>query len=87
MKKYGKNIILAVMIAFSLMVVAQASAFELGARAYVWFPDLKKTDIQTVTEGIQGSDINAKNMLGIGDNATFSVEASNRLSQCRTVLA
>jgi hypothetical protein len=75
MKKYGTNIILAVMVAFSLMVVAQANAFELGARAYVWFPDLKKSDIQTITKGIQDSDINAKDMLGIGNNATFSVEA------------
>jgi len=75
MKKYGRNIILAVTVAFSLMVVAQANAFELGARAYAWFPELKKSDIQTITEGIQGSDINAKDMLGIGDKATFSVEA------------
>lgn len=71
----GRKMVLALMVVFSLMVVAQANAFELGARGYVWFPDLKKSDIQTIANGIEGSDINAKDMLGIGNKATFSVEA------------
>jgi hypothetical protein len=74
MKKYGRNIILAFTVAFSLMVVAQANAFELGARAYVWFPDLKTSDIQSTVAGIQDSNINTKDMLGIGNKATYSAE-------------
>ena len=75
MHKYGRSFIFAVALVFSLLVVAQANAFEVGARGYVWFPDLKKADIQTITNGIQGSDINTKDMLGVGNKATFSVEA------------
>ena len=74
MMKYGKNFILACTIVFSLMVVAQANAFELGARAYVWFPELKTSDIQSTVNGIQDSNINTKDMLGIGNKATYSVE-------------
>jgi hypothetical protein len=86
MKKYGRKIISAAMVAFSLMVIAQANAFELGARAYVWFPTLKKSHIQTITEGTQDSDINAKDMLGIGDKATFSVEAYGGVGKNHVIL-
>lgn len=75
MKKYGKKIVLALTLIFSLLVVTQANAFEIGARGYVWFPDLKKSDLQTIANGIEGTDINAKDMLGVGNKATFSVEA------------
>ncbi|MFA6412870.1 MAG: hypothetical protein WCW53_09245 [Syntrophales bacterium] len=74
MKEYGKNFILGFAIVFSLMVVAHADAFELGARAYVWFPDLKTADIQTTVAGIQDSNINTKDMLGIGNKTTYSAE-------------
>jgi len=66
------------LVAGIVMVIAfsnTASAFEIGARAYVWFPDLKTSDIQTTIAGIQESNINAKDMLGIGNKATYSVEA------------
>ena len=75
MKNGGKNIILAVIVAFSLMVVAQAHAFEVGARAYLWIPDLKKADIQTIAAGIEQSNIDTRDMLGIGNKVTYSVEA------------
>ncbi|MDD5413582.1 MAG: hypothetical protein PHH96_02045 [Smithellaceae bacterium] len=75
MHKYGRSFIFAVALVFSILVADQANAFEVGARGYVWFPDLKKADIQTITNGIQGSDINTKDMLGVGNKATFSVEA------------
>jgi len=71
----GRKMVVAFVVAFLLTAVAQANAFELGARAYLWFPDLKKADIQTIANGIQGSDISAKDMLGIGNNITYSVEA------------
>lgn len=76
MMKHMRSLLLICTVVFSMMIiVAQASAFELGARAYVWFPDLKKADVQTIANGIQGSDINTKDMLGIGNKAAYSVEA------------
>jgi len=75
MKSHGRKIVLALTLIFSMLVVAQANAFEIGARGYVWFPDLKKSDIQTITSGIEGTDIDAKDMLGVGNKAIFSVEA------------
>ncbi len=75
MKKQGKNLILFMAIFFSLGIVTRAGALELGARAYLWFPDLKKSDIQTTVAGIQDSNINTKDMLGIGNKATYSAEA------------
>ena len=74
MKKHGRKIVLLCAILFSFGIVAQASAFELGARGYLWFPDLKKSDIQTTVAGIQNSDINTKDMLGIGNKATYAAE-------------
>ncbi len=75
MKNGGKDIILAVIVAFSLMVAAQAQAFEIGARAYLWIPDLKKADIQTIAAGVEQSNIDTRDMLGIGNKITYSVEA------------
>ena len=75
MKNGGKDIILAVIVAFSLMVAAQAQAFEIGARAYLWIPDLKKADIQTIAAGVEQSKIDTRDMLGIGNKITYSVEA------------
>jgi len=73
--KQSRNLIVICAIVFSLGIVAQANAFELGARAYFWFPDLKKADVKTITNGIEGSDIKTKDMLGIGNKATYAVEA------------
>jgi len=81
MKKHVTNLALLCAIVCSLSIAAQAGAFELGARGYVWFPDVKTMDIQTTVAGIQESDINAKDMLGIGNKATFSVEAYGGLGK------
>jgi len=75
MKNQGKKMVAVLMLIFSLLAAAEAGAFEIGARGYVWFPDLKKSDLQTIANGIEGTDINAKDMLGVGNKATFSVEA------------
>jgi len=75
MRTCGKNIFLAVAVVFSLMVAAQANALELGARAYLWVPDLKKADIQTIAAGVEQSNINTKDMLGVGNKITYAVEA------------
>lgn len=75
MINHGRKLFFALVVALSLTVVAEASAFELGARAYLWFPDLKKADVQTIANGIEGSDISATDMLGVGNKITYSVEA------------
>lgn len=66
---------------FSLIIAAQASAFELGARAYLWFPDLKNQEIQSTTSDIKDSSIKPQDMLGIGNKATYSVEAYGGLKK------
>ncbi|HQM46415.1 MAG TPA: hypothetical protein PLC82_11175, partial [Smithellaceae bacterium] len=55
--------------------VGQAGAFELGARGYLWFPHLKKADFQTIVNNAQNNEINAKDVLGMGDKVTYAVEA------------
>lgn len=75
MMKLGKRVIFVFTVMLALMCVVPANAWELGARGYVWFPDLKTADIKTITNGIENSDINVKDAMGIGNKATFSVEA------------
>jgi hypothetical protein len=75
MNKLGGKLVLLFVFVFCCGIVAQANAFEIGARAYLWYPDLKKADIQTITDGIKGNDINTKDVLGFGSKATYSVEA------------
>jgi len=55
-----------------LGMAAQADALELGARAYLWYPDLKTAD---VTSGLNSSNIDMRDMLGIGNKVTYAVEA------------
>jgi len=62
-------------IAFVLVMATSASAFELGARGWVWFPELKNLDIQATTSGDEGTKIDTKDVLDIGNEATYSVEA------------
>lgn len=87
MSKHNGKLVLIFAIFFSLSLVVRANAFELGARAYVWFPDLKKSDVQTISNGIKGNDINAKDVLGIGNKATYSVEAYGGLGKNHVSLA
>lgn len=56
------------------VLVAPAYALELGVRGYVWFPDLKTLDVQTVQGAAEGTPIDAKDVLGIGNKAVFSGE-------------
>ncbi len=70
MKKQGRCWFAVFALIFAFGVAAPAGAFELGARAYAWFPDLKKSEIQTFTDG----DINTKDVLGMGNKATYSAE-------------
>ncbi|HOO00017.1 MAG TPA: hypothetical protein P5269_06790 [Syntrophales bacterium] len=48
-----------------------AGAFELGVRAYAWFPDLKTSEIQTIQNAAEGTKIDAKDVLGVGNKALF----------------
>ena len=75
MKKQMKYFIAAFAMVFSLAVVTQAGAIEFGVRAYMWAPDLKTSDAKSTTGGVDGSNINMKDMLGIGNKATYAVEA------------
>jgi hypothetical protein len=51
-----------------------AVAFEIGARAYYWFPTLK-TNIKADGAGLVGTDLNLKDNLGVGNEAFPSIEA------------
>jgi hypothetical protein len=59
---------------FVIGAVNSASALELGARAYYWFPSFK-TDVRADDLGIPGNDINVKDMLGLSTKYFPSVEA------------
>ena len=49
-------------------------AFEIGARAYYWFPAFK-TDMKSDGAGLPGTDLNLKDNLGVGNEAFPSIEA------------
>ena len=83
MRNYGRCFICASVVFSLLILVSSASAIELGARGYVWFPDMKTADIQSTFAGVQDSTINAKDMLGVGNKATYSVEAYGGLGKHR----
>ena len=74
MKKYFSSV-LCVMAIFSLIVslVTPARALELGVRGYYWFPDLKG-DLRMDGDGLEGSEIDVKDTLGISDESFPSVE-------------
>lgn len=73
-QKVGKRVLL---FAFFFLwgFAGQAGAFELGARGYLWFPQLKKADFQTIANNIKNNEINAKDVLGMSGKTTYAVEA------------
>ncbi len=75
MKKSRRTIVftLAVVMVF-LIFSASAQALEFGARGYWWLPELSG-DLRVDRNGVVGTNINAKNDLGIGDESYPSVEA------------
>lgn len=60
---------------FSLFTVSPAGALELGARGYLWFPDLKVSEVKSTAAGVEGSSVDVKDALGVGNKATYAVEA------------
>lgn len=75
MNKKVAKLVLLLAVFFSFCFVAQAGAFEVGARAYLWFPYTKKADFQAIANNVQNNEINAKDILGFGDKVTYAVEA------------
>lgn len=61
----------AIFLVFITGMAVPACALELGARGSYWFPTMKAT----LKAGSSGTEINAKDDLGIGDGNTYSVEA------------
>jgi outer membrane protein len=64
-----------VLAGFILMVslVTPANALEFGARGYYWFPDLK-ADLRVDKDGIQGTDMDLKDTLGVSNESFPAVE-------------
>jgi hypothetical protein len=80
MKKQYRNHLLLCMAVFSLFVVSPASALELGARAYAWFPSLT-ADARGNFGGAQGTTASLTDTLGVGNKPTYSVEAYGGVSK------
>ncbi|MBW2600177.1 MAG: hypothetical protein JRC60_08980 [Deltaproteobacteria bacterium] len=59
---------------FLLICSASVQAFEVGARGYWWWPEISG-DFRVDKNGVVGTNINAENDLGIGDESYPSVEA------------
>ncbi|MFA4915923.1 MAG: hypothetical protein WC560_04555 [Syntrophales bacterium] len=73
--KKSVGVILCALVGLTFFVcsVATADAFELGARGYYWFPTFK-SDLR-VDNGIVGTEVDAKDTLGVGNEDFPSVEA------------
>jgi hypothetical protein len=66
-----------------VMVIAfsnTASAFEIGARGYYWFPTLK-TDMKVDASGTPGTEFNAKDDLDMGTKAYPAIEVFGGLGK------
>lgn len=61
---------------FFLMITltTPASAFEIGARGYYWFPSLK-ADLKVDKDGVTGTQVDLKDDLGVSNESFPSVEA------------
>lgn len=57
-----------------LFLAMPVGAFEIGARAYYWFPAFK-TDMKSNGAGLPGTDLNLKDNLGVGSESFLSLEA------------
>jgi len=68
-------LVLYTVVVFSFMVsfVTPVNAFELGARGYYWFPDLKG-DLRVDEDGIRGTKLDVEDTLGIDNESFPSVE-------------
>ena len=57
-----------------LFLALPVGAFEIGARAYYWFPAFK-TDLKSNSAGLPGTDLDLKDNLGVGTEAFPSLDA------------
>lgn len=62
-----------------------AGAFEIGARALYWFPAFK-ADMKADAAGLAGTEVNAKDVLGLGYQGIPTVEAFGGLGRHRVTL-
>jgi outer membrane protein len=69
-RSYRNGIAAIICLAFIAGLALPAGAFEIGARAYYWFPSLKAA----LKAGSSGTEFNIKDDLGISDSNTYSVE-------------
>jgi hypothetical protein len=70
-RSYRNGIAAIICLVLTAGSVLPAGAFEIGARAYYWYPSLKAT----LKAGSSGTEVNIKDDLGISDSNTYSVEA------------
>jgi len=75
MKKHPVMFLAVGIMLFSFTLAAPLHAFELGARAYLWFPDFKTAEAKSTAAGVDGSSISMKDMLGISNRPTYALEA------------
>jgi hypothetical protein len=61
-------------LALVLLWELPVGAFEIGARAYYWFPAFK-TDMKSDGAGLPGTDLNLKDNLGVATESFPSLEA------------
>ena len=81
MKKFLKTLLsitagLVMVITFSSI----ASAFEIGARGYYWFPTLK-TDMKVDASNLKGTEFDVKDTLGMGTKAYPAIEVFGGLGK------
>lgn len=74
MKKRKRSFMWFCFVAFLLFVIPNAGAFEIGVRGYLWLPDLKTADVKTIQNGVEGSYMDAKELLGLGKKINFAGE-------------
>jgi outer membrane protein len=59
--------------ALILLAASPAGAYEIGARALYWFPDLK-ADIRADNEGLYGTTLDVRDRMGVGNKSFPSFE-------------
>ena len=75
LKKYHLVLMAVCAMIISLCTVDRAGALELGAMAYLWFPEFKSGEAKSTAGGVDGSSINMQDTLGIGNKPTYALEA------------
>ncbi len=67
------GILMLTCLVFMIATTAQSYGFEIGARAFVWFPDFKG-NLKIDKDNVPGTTINARDDLGLGRETVPSVD-------------